>query len=211
MEIIWHGYACFEFISGGYSLLLDPYRAGTLAGFPALDAEADEVLCSHGHDGHGATEAVRLRKRGAASPFAVESVQTWHDVMKGRLRGENIVRIISAEGLRIVHLGDLGSPLAPEPLERISGADLLLVPTGGILTIEPYAAYTLSRASGARRIVPMHYNVGGGSRRLRRVEEFTSLFEPGEVALSESNRLTLSAGEEPEALVTVLTPPWGRN
>ena len=35
MEIIWHGYACFELISGGYSLLLDPFRGGTLAGFPS--------------------------------------------------------------------------------------------------------------------------------------------------------------------------------
>ena len=66
MEIIWHGYACFSLVSGGYTLLLDPYRPGTLAGFPALDAEADEVLCSHGHDGHGAVSAVRLRRRGAA-------------------------------------------------------------------------------------------------------------------------------------------------
>ena len=37
MEIIWHGYACFEIVSGAYSLVLDPYRAGTNAGFPALD------------------------------------------------------------------------------------------------------------------------------------------------------------------------------
>ena len=26
MEIIWHGYACFSLVSGGYTLLLDPYR-----------------------------------------------------------------------------------------------------------------------------------------------------------------------------------------
>ena len=39
MEILWHGYACFEIVSGAYSLVLDPYRAGTNAGFPALDSD----------------------------------------------------------------------------------------------------------------------------------------------------------------------------
>ena len=65
MEIIWHGYACFELVSGGYTVVLDPYRSGTLAGFPPLDVCADEVLCSHGHDGHGAADAVKLRRSGA--------------------------------------------------------------------------------------------------------------------------------------------------
>ena len=92
MEIIWHGYACFEIVSGDYSLVLDPYRAGTNAGFPALDVEADEVLCSHDHDGHGATAAVRLRAPGKPSPFEIETLTTHHDVLQGRLRGENLVR-----------------------------------------------------------------------------------------------------------------------
>ena len=87
MQITWHGYACFEISSGGYTLLLDPYRAGTLAGFPELDVTADEVLCSHGHDGHGAADAVKLRRSGVPSPFEVETMETGHDVLGGRLRG----------------------------------------------------------------------------------------------------------------------------
>ena len=83
MEIIWHGYACFEIVSGAYSLVLDPYRAGTNAGFPALDVEADEALCSHDHDGHGAAAAVRLRAPGKPSPFEIETLTTHHDVLQG--------------------------------------------------------------------------------------------------------------------------------
>lgn len=209
MEIIWHGYACFSLVSGGYTLLLDPYRPGTLAGFPPLSAEADEVLCSHGHDGHGAVSAVRLRRGGAASPFAVEGMETYHDVMRGRLRGGNTARIISAGGLRIVHLGDLGCPLTAGQTERISGCDVLLIPVGGILTIEPYAAYELVRAARPKLVIPMHYNVGGGSRRLRRVEEFTSLFAPDEVEYMDESRLTLASEDAPRPLVAVLAPPWG--
>ena len=209
MEIIWHGYACFSLVSGGYTLLLDPYRPGTLAGFPPLSAEADEVLCSHGHDGHGAVSAVRLRRGGAASPFAAEGMETYHDVMRGRLRGGNTARIISAEGLRIVHLGDLGCRLTAGQTERISGCDALLIPVGGILTIEPYAAYELVRAARPKLVIPMHYNVGGGSRRLRRVEEFTSLFAPDEVEYMDESRLTLASEDAPRPLVAALAPPWG--
>ena len=208
MEIIWLGYACFSLVSGGYTLLLDPYRPGTLAGFPPPSAEADEVLCSHGHDGHGAVSAVRLRRGGAASPFVVEDMETYHDVMRGRLRGGNTARIISAEGLRIVHLGDLGCPLTAEQTERISGCDALLIPVGGILTIEPYAAYELVRAARPKLVIPMHYNVGGGSRRLRPLEEFTSLFSPEETEYLPSNRLVLDKSTRPAALVAVLRPPW---
>lgn len=209
MEIIWHGYACFSIVSGGYTLLLDPYRGGTLAGFPALDVSADEVLCSHGHDGHGAADIVHLRASGVSSPFDIVDMPAYHDVMHGRLRGENTMRIIRAEGLKVVHLGDLGCKLTPEQIESIADADALMIPVGGILTIEPYAAFELCRASRAKLVLPMHYNVGGGSRRLRRLGEFTSLFEPGEVEYARTNRVTLTPDSRPASKVLALRAPWG--
>lgn len=206
MEIIWHGYACFEIRSGGYSLVLDPYRSGTLANFPPLDLTADEVLCSHGHDGHCAADAVCLRA-GAASPFEIEDLEIGHDVMAGRLRGPNTARIIRAENMKLVHLGDIGCKLSEEQLGRISGADALMIPVGGILTIEPYAAMELCRAAKPRVILPMHYNVGGGSRRLRRLEEFTSLFGPEEVRYADASGFELTP--DTPGGVLALMPPWG--
>ena len=140
MEIIWHGHSCFELVSGGYSLVLDPYYHRELCGYPELRLTADAVLCSHGHYGHGWTEAV---------------------------------------GLKIVHLGDLGCRLTDEQAERIRGCDAIMAPAGGILTIEPYAAYELCVASGARVVLPMHYGGGGrGNRRLRPVDEFARSSAP---------------------------------
>ncbi len=93
MEIIWHGHSCFELVSGGFSLVLDPYCHRELCGYPELDLEADAVLCSHGHYGHGWTEAVSLR-HGAHDPFEVETLDSFHDVMGGRLRGELASRLV---------------------------------------------------------------------------------------------------------------------
>ena len=137
MEIIWHGHSCFELVSGGYSLVLDPYYHRELCGYPELRLTADAVLCSHGHYGHGWTEAVELRRGGAPDPFEVEVLETHHDVLGGRLRGENCIHILRAEGLKIVHLGDLGCRLTDEQAERIRGCDAIMAPAGGILTIEP--------------------------------------------------------------------------
>ena len=81
MEIIWHGHSCFELVSGGYSLVLDPYYHRELCGYPELRLTADAVLCSHGHYGHGWTEAVELRRGGAPDPFEVEVLETHHDVL----------------------------------------------------------------------------------------------------------------------------------
>ena len=113
---------------------------------------------------------------------------------------------LRAEGLKIVHLGDLGCRLTDEQAERIRGCDAIMAPAGGILTIEPYAAYELCVASGARVVLPMHYGGGGrGNRRLRPVDEFASLFGEGLVRRYETDRLELTA--ETPAQVAILTPP----
>ncbi|MFR5782503.1 MAG: MBL fold metallo-hydrolase [Oscillospiraceae bacterium] len=68
MEIIWHGHSCFELVSGGYSLVLDPYYHRELCVYPELRLTADAVLCSHRHYGHGWTEAVACAP-GRAGPL----------------------------------------------------------------------------------------------------------------------------------------------
>ena len=106
-------------------------------------------------------------------------------------------------------LGDVrakGCRLTDEQAERISGCDAIMAPAGGILTIEPYAAYEICVASGARVVLPMHYGGGGrGNRRLRPVDEFASLFGEGLVRRYETDRLELTA--ETPAQVAILTPP----
>lgn len=206
MEIIWHGHSCFELVSGGFSLVLDPYCHRELCGYPELRLSADAVLCSHEHYGHGWTEAVELRRGGAPDPFEVETLETYHDVLGGRLRGRNRVHILRAEGLKIVHLGDLGCRLTDEQLERIRGCDAIMAPAGGILTIEPYAAYELCLASGARLVLPMHYGGDGrGNRRLRPVDEFAGLFGEALVRRYDTDNLTLDA--DTPAQVAILAPP----
>ena len=82
-----------------------PYKV--VRGYPDVTAEVDAVYCSHSHFDHAHTAGVTLTS-GKADPFAVKEVPTFHDDQNGSFRGENIVRVFSAEGLTVAHLGDLG-------------------------------------------------------------------------------------------------------
>ena len=153
MNITWLGHSCFLIESGGWRVVLDPYYVET---YPALHVDADEVLCSHSHRDHAFLEAVTLSgRRCAESPFAVETVSTFHDEKGGALRGENTIHILRAEGLTVVHCGDLGHELSEEQLKKIKGCDALLIPVGGYYTIDALTAKKVADAAAPRILVPI--------------------------------------------------------
>ena len=121
MKLTWLGHSCFAVESGGYRVVLDPYFVES---YPPLHTSANEVLCSHHHRDHDYVDAVELTPRGG-SPFTVETVQAFHDDQGGALRGTNTIHVLAAEGLRVVHLGDLGHELSGEQLAPLRGCDAL--------------------------------------------------------------------------------------
>lgn len=157
MTIQWLGHACFRIESGGYAIVLDPYGDGTVPGLSPLNVTADEVLCSHGHHDHAATEVVRLRKTAGPSPFTVTRVLTAHDDCGGEKRGMNTVHVVEAKGLRAAHLGDLGHPLTETQVKDLGVVDVLMIPVGGLYTIDAAQAKETADAVGATVVVPMHY------------------------------------------------------
>ena len=127
MYITWLGHSCFRLESAGYGLVIDPYRV--VAGYPPLRVEANAVYISHHHFDHDCLEAVTLLP-GGENPFTVETFSTFHDDCQGALRGDNTVHIFRAEGMTVVHLGDLGCVLTAAQEEKISGCDALMLPVG---------------------------------------------------------------------------------
>lgn len=92
MDIIWHGHSCFELVSGGYSAVIDPFQDTSVGtAYPHVRLTADAVYISHEDRDHNFREGVTLRSTGKANPFAVTELETYHDIMRGRLRGMNTV------------------------------------------------------------------------------------------------------------------------
>jgi len=192
LQITWHGHSCFTLNNGKWILALDPYDSAMI-GYPPLKIEAHAILCSHQHGDHNYRAAVRLlpadpalvlRKRPAdpdAPPpsdpagFEYLTVETWHDEAGGRKRGRNTVHVIRANGLCIVHLGDLGHILDPGQITQIGRPDLLLVPVGGYYTIDAAAACEVIKQLRPVNVAPMHYRGGSGKLPIADVDPFIRL------------------------------------
>ncbi|MFQ9445356.1 MAG: MBL fold metallo-hydrolase [Vescimonas sp.] len=172
MYITWLGHSCFRLESAGYGLVIDPYRV--VAGYPPLRVEANAVYISHHHFDHDCLEAVTLLP-GGENPFTVETFSTFHDDCQGALRGDNTVHIFRAEGMTVVHLGDLGCALTAAQEEKISGCDALMLPVGGTYTIDAAAAAELVGRLHPRLVLPMHFRRGEqGFPELTTLEDFLS-------------------------------------
>lgn len=202
MTITWLGHACFLLESGGYRLLLDPYRE--VPGLPDTEAEADAVFCSHGHFDHAHTQHVALSGRGAG-PFSVQEIPSFHDEVRGAKRGENIIRRFTAEGLTVVHLGDLGHQLSPRQLAAVGRADVLLLPIGGTYTLDGREAKAVVDAIAPRVVIPMHYRRGSvGFDVLETLEDFLPLFPQELVRVYDGNSLTVTADMPQQVAVLAL-------
>ena len=180
MKITWLGHACFMLEEAGYQLLIDPYEG--VEGYKDVHTQAHAVYCSHGHHDHSYTAGVALLPA-AESPFTVREVQTCHDSQGGALRGRNTVRIFTAGGVTVVHLGDLGHRLTAEQARAIGKCDVLLVPVGGFYTIGAEDAYAVAVQLRPRCVVPMHYRHGPhGLQDVDTVEPFLALYPASDVA-----------------------------
>lgn len=181
MYLTWLGHACFKIQdkigSEGATLITDPH--GDSIGFKLPRLEADIVTISHNHPDHNNREAIK------GNPFiidtageyeikgiAVEGVEAFHDDKEGKERGKNIIYRIDADDILIVHLGDLGQILDSKQLERLAGADILLIPVGGKYTLDAKKAVEVVSQIEPRIVIPMHYKTPGLKVDLEGVDKF---------------------------------------
>jgi L-ascorbate metabolism protein UlaG (beta-lactamase superfamily) len=170
MQITYLGHATFLINADGTKVLIDPYDEKV--GYPVPSVEADAVLVSHEHADHtnvamatGKPQVVRGLADGnwrtiAKQPLGkitLSSVPTYHDDTQGSQRGRNTIFILEAEGLRIVHLADLGHLLDQSQAASIGQPDVLMIPVGGYYTIDAAQAKQVLDQLQPKVVIPMHY------------------------------------------------------
>lgn len=196
MKLTWLGHACFLLEQEGYTLLLDPYTG--VEGYPELSGRrlaVNKILCSHGHHDHNAVDQAALLPE-APCPFTVRAVETFHDGQGGALRGSNTIRILTAGGVSVAHLGDLGHQLTAEQIEAVGPLDAALVPVGGYYTIDAREAKAVCDALKPKCVIPMHYrHAPYGLPVVSGVEDFLALWPEAEVRRLDGPSLTLTGGE----------------
>ena len=158
------GHAEFLIVTeSGVRIVTDPYDAS--CGYPLQKTDADIALISHHHHDHDAVENLKgepriIDKAGQYTPepdVRVTAVKGFHDDEQGSKRGETLLFLIETEGLRIVHLGDLGEMLSDEQVSILHDPDVLMIPVGGFYTIDGRQAQETAARLNAKVILPMHY------------------------------------------------------
>ena len=177
MKLTFIGHACFHIEdNAGHTLAIDPYKPGSVPGLSDHDLTADEVICSHNHYDHDDFEGVGAPENVWAGKFDVKTIKTFHDDVQGAARGRNNISIITIDGMKIVHMGDIGCELTESQLDQLRNCDVLLIPVGGFYTIGARQAFKMTKDIDPRVVIPMNYRGKTfGYPEIATVEEFSQL------------------------------------
>jgi L-ascorbate metabolism protein UlaG (beta-lactamase superfamily) len=177
MEITWLGHSCFKLKGKQATVITDPFSPAT--GYTLGKVTADIVTVSHPHPGHSYVQGVADEPRVLKSPGEYESagvltvgVHTYHDNEKGAQRGKNTAFVIDVDDVMICHLGDLGHVLTAEQVAEIDGVDVLLIPVGGVSTIDAVQAAQIVRQLEPKIVIPMHYKTEAEKKDLETADRF---------------------------------------
>lgn len=183
IKIQWLGHACFAISYKGYTVVIDPYNSDYTAGYPPLRVKADKLLVSHEHYGHNFRRGVILSNRPETDcPFKISTLEVSHDGIGGIMRGFCLVHILEADGLKLAHMGDIGTQLNGGEISRLFGADALMVTAGSCTGLPAQEVWRMTEELFPKAIIPMHYRDGNrGARRLEHITDLTNLFEAPEM------------------------------
>lgn len=214
MKIMWYGHSCFKFMAKSnngnkITIIIDPFDKAKV-GLTPPRGTADIVLVSHDHYDHNNVKAI------SGEPFVIEGpgeydvkgvfikgIYSYHDNSKGEERGINTIYVIEAEDIKICHLGDLGqAELSANQLDKIGDIDILIVPVGGVYTINGNEAVKIINQIEPSIAVPMHYKIPGLTIKLNSVDKFLEeIGEKKETVEEISVQKKDLAGEEMKVIV----------
>lgn len=212
MDITHLGHSSFKLRGKTASVITDPFASSIGLSFPKHTA-ADIVTVSHDHDDHNAASVVDGNPFVITGPGEYEikgvglvGMGVYHDDQKGEKRGKNTIFRIELDGLTVVHLGDLGHELSAAQVDALDGVDILLVPVGGVYTIDAGLAAKIVGEIEPTIVIPMHYNRPGLDQKMfgdvAGVDAF--LKEMGKTDVASQPKLVITKDKLPEEMQVIV-------
>ncbi len=212
IKVTYFGHSMFLVQDERNQLVTDPFDGSV--GYPLPEVEAEVVLVSHDHFDHNNAALVKGVSQviNEIEPFSfimgtlkIESCASYHDAFQGKERGENIIFKWRLSGVTFVHMGDYGeAELTEEQQGFLSGTDVLLVPVGGVYTIDCQKAKELVEQIKPSIAIPMHYKTSKCQINIDDAGDFVSSFEN---PVFHSSTVNIIADKLPETMeVWVLDP-----
>ena len=198
-------------------VITDPYTPGPgHSGFDQIEEAADVVIMSsatddfHSDPSHVRGEpvvvnALELPPEGTeARGIPIRSFRAYESKTFdyrsefGRDPDANALYHFTLGGLRVLHMGDIGNPVAREHLDALRGqVDILLALTGEHATIALDDLDDAIKAIGPRVVIPMHYFHPRGVLKIEPVERFLDRLPPERVTRVGGPELELTPGTLP--------------
>jgi len=156
--------------------------------------------------------SLKVKRARSGNEISITLIPSWHDDTEGSQRGANTLFLIEVDGVRIVHCGDLGQPkLTDKQLTALGEVDVLLIPVGGVYTVDGSQAADIVRQVNPRIVVPIHYKTPNLVYDLQGVQGFLSaISDDCQVVRAKGNTLAVSAAErgtaKPQAVVLDFLP-----
>ena len=210
MKVTWLGHSCFKILNdNGLTIITDPYN--NYIGYNMPLQKADIVTLSHLHKDHSAVENVINNPRIISKAgnydingLKIETTNTYHDNKRGTLRGENLIFKYTYEGVSIAHLGDIGQDFDPSIIKNIKGVDILLIPVGGVYTIDYKMAKKYVDEIKPKVVIPMHYQTDKLTFSLDKVDKFLNLFYKNDIIYLSTNTFEYNSAEFKEGISIVV-------
>jgi L-ascorbate metabolism protein UlaG (beta-lactamase superfamily) len=119
----------------------------------------------------------------------------------GRDPDANAMYLFSVGGVRVLHMGDVGNPVAPEQLAALAGqVDLLLALTGAHATIALDDLDSAIATIRPRVVIPMHYFSDRGVLKILPVSAFAERYPAAQVRYVGGPSVTLDPAALPGEL-----------
>jgi L-ascorbate metabolism protein UlaG (beta-lactamase superfamily) len=203
MIISWFGQSCFKLqdkINGReVTVIIDPFKPSYIGLSLPSNLSADIVAISHEHEDHNFLSAVgghpfliNLAGEYEIGGVSIDGIDSYHDDKGGIERGHNLIFRLEFSDLVVSHLGDLGSLLEAQQLERLAGTDILLIPVGGRYTLDAKMAVEVVNQIEPKMVIPMHYQLPGLKFDFNPVDDFIKAIGLSPVS---SDKLKVSRGD----------------
>lgn len=191
MKIEYLGHSGFKLTeSTGTSIVCDPY--GVEVGYEMPEVSADAVTVSHHHYDHDAAARVSGKPviLDAECSYGlpgvdISAIKSFHDNVRGKARGENVIFKFRMDGIDVCHLGDLGEACSAELIDLLLPVNVLLIPVGGTYTIDAEMAKEYVDRIMPDIVIPMHYRSKGCKLDIEKADAFLDLFDKENVTESE--------------------------
>jgi|UniRef100_A0A7C3YTK6 L-ascorbate metabolism protein UlaG (beta-lactamase superfamily) len=216
MKIKFFGHAAFLIEGEGKRIITDPYKPNAYNSlkYKPISSPADIVTISHDHEDHNYYQGIKgnpvvIKEEGEKriDGIKIKGISTFHDRKRGKERGKNIIFVFEIEGIRVAHLGDLGTEIEESVRKEMGSIDILLLPVGGYFTIDAEEAKRVSSLLRPKVIIPMHYKTSLCDFPIAPVDDF--LLGEKNCRIFSGSQVEIKREDLKEGEIWVLNPEGG--